>query len=271
MIQMNREEIINVLNQYAFNKDEFMILSGASLVLQGVKETTSDIDITTTESFYTHLLNTYPCVLEKKIGDDSVWFIDNIINFSTNYYGKIEYIECDGYQVQTVASVLKLKESLNREKDKADIEKIHLSKYMNQDMKNPRYLFHGSPILLTTIEKRQSHDSKQQLTNVDHAVFLTSSFLLATAYSFKDKIKEASQGLKWNFEINHSGNIPIMIMENVNVNNDISGYVYVFENDGSFQNEPLGSLQYKSYKNLTPISVLPVVYQDYKSYYEIKN
>ena len=30
---------------------------------------------------------------------------------------------------------------------------------------------------------------------------MTSSFIIASAYAFKDKIKEMSEGLKWNFEI----------------------------------------------------------------------
>ncbi|MBS7020870.1 MAG: hypothetical protein KH135_03235 [Firmicutes bacterium] len=123
---MNREEILKILDNYQFNPKEFVILSGASMVLQGMKEKTTDIDITTTDSLYKQLLNTYSCVLEKKVGMHSVWFIDNVINFSNHYYDTIEYIEYDGYQVQTLDSILKLKESLGREKDKEDIKKLRL-------------------------------------------------------------------------------------------------------------------------------------------------
>ena len=62
--------------------------------------------------------------LRKKIDNYSVWFIDDIINFSNHYYEKIEYIELFGYKVQTIDSVLKSKKELNRSKDKKDIQYI---------------------------------------------------------------------------------------------------------------------------------------------------
>ena len=53
-------------------------------------------------------------------------------------------------------------------------------------------------------------------------------------------------------------------MENVCVDDDIEGYIYIFVNDGSFVNEPIGSLQFKSFKNLKPVDALKIKYKDYK-------
>ncbi len=146
-----------------------------------------------------------------------------------------------------------------------------LEKYMEQDLKQPKYLFHGSPTLLDNVEIRKSHDSGGVEHNIDVAVFLTPSFLMATAYSFKDKIKELSsnRGLEYDFTISNYANFPIMIMDNVFIPENLEGYVYVFEYDIKYKNDPIGSLQYKSYSDLKPVDILKINYDDFKSFYEI--
>ena len=105
----NKENILKTLNKYNFDSQNYIVISGAALVLQNVKEYTSDIDITVSNELYNQLLKKYSCTFEKEIENYNVWFIDNIINFSNHYYEKIEYIELFGYKVQTIKSVLKLK------------------------------------------------------------------------------------------------------------------------------------------------------------------
>jgi len=147
---------------------------------------------------------------------------------------------------------------------------MDIREYIFQDENNPKYLFHGSPKKIDVLEKRQSHDSDNNPNNIDNAVFLTSSFITATAYAFKDSIKEASKDLSYDFNINNYGEIPIMVMENVIIPENLEGYIYVFEKDDSFENVPIGSFQYKSHSNLKPNKVLKVNYKDYKNNYKIK-
>lgn len=71
-----------------------------------------------------------------------------------------------------------------------------MKEYINNDLFAPKYLFHGSPKFLKTIEQREAKDSSGNFENEDFAVFLTSSFLVATAYAFKDQIKKLSDGKK---------------------------------------------------------------------------
>ena len=61
-----------------------------------------------------------------------------------------------------------------------------LEEYLNQDINNPKYLFHGSPKLLTKLEPRLSHDSDGNEMNIATAIFLFPSFLKSTPYAFKD-------------------------------------------------------------------------------------
>ena len=67
-----------------------------------------------------------------------------------------------------------------------------LEEYLNQDINNPKYLFHGSPKKLDVLVSQESHDSKGNFNNLATAVFLFPSFLKATPYAFKDTIKKLS-------------------------------------------------------------------------------
>ena len=52
----NKENILKTLNKYNFDSQNYMVISGAALVLQNVKEYTSDIDITVSNELYNQLL-----------------------------------------------------------------------------------------------------------------------------------------------------------------------------------------------------------------------
>ena len=145
-----------------------------------------------------------------------------------------------------------------------------MDNYIGNSLTNPKFLFHGSPKRLEVIEQRQAHDSNGTKENEDYAVFMTSSFIIASAYAFKDKIKEMSEGLDWNFEIgrdDNTGQISV-IMDNVNVDDELEGYIYVFDYDNSYTHEG-SSIQYKCHKNVVPIDVVSIKFKDFKNYYYI--
>ena len=123
-MKLNKNAILKILREYNFDSQDYIIIGGASLVLQNVKEYTSDIDIAVSNNLYKKLIKKYKCQFEKNIDNYDIWFIDSIINFSNHYYEEIEYIEIFGYKVQTIDSVLELKKNLNRLKDKKDIKNI---------------------------------------------------------------------------------------------------------------------------------------------------
>lgn len=141
-------------------------------------------------------------------------------------------------------------------------------KYINNDLNNPKYLFHGSPIKLDIIKQRHSHDSNNNKENIDYAVFLTSSFIIASAYAFKDKIKELSDGLDWNFEIGNDENGIFINMENVVIDDNIEGYIYVFPFNDAYDHVK-GSIQYKCHENIVPIDIVKIKFSDFKDYYTI--
>ena len=133
MKKYNREDIFDILNSYNFDKNEYIVLSGSSMVAHGVKDTTRDIDISVSKKLYNKLLKDYNCTLEKRDDKNNVniYYIDDVINFSTNFYNKDTEI-IDGIRFQTLDSIVKMKKEFNRDKDIADIERINT--YLNQNM-----------------------------------------------------------------------------------------------------------------------------------------
>jgi len=125
---MTKEDIINLLKQYNLNSHKYIVISGAAMVLYGLKEKTADVDIAVDKEYYEYLLNNYNCTFDK-INEYGVkvYFIDNIINFSTTYYDS-NFIIIDNIKVQSIEDILILKQKLNREKDKKDITLIKKNK-----------------------------------------------------------------------------------------------------------------------------------------------
>ena len=131
MIDMNREEIIEKLKEYNFDKNKYIVISGAAMVLLGIKDKTHDIDIAVKEDYKDYLVDNYNVTFDRMNEyNEPVYFIDNIVNFAVTYYTDIkEYVS--GIPVQNVNDILKLKKGLNREKDKTDIEKLEEYKRLN--------------------------------------------------------------------------------------------------------------------------------------------
>lgn len=123
---MKKIDIFMTLEKYNLNKEEYIILSGAVLVIFGVKNETHDIDLAVSDQLYKYLEANYNCIVDQY--DDeykaNVYLIDNVINFGPKYFNEIEYEYYDGYKIQTLESIIKLKKDLGREKDFDDLKKI---------------------------------------------------------------------------------------------------------------------------------------------------
>lgn len=127
---MNKEEILTLLNRYPLPKEEFIVISGAAMVLLGIKEETNDIDIAVSSKLFKRMLEQYDCKFEKTDQfNNKIYFIDDIINFGQNYYD-VDYLIYQKYQVQTPQAIKVLKKNLNRAKDQKDIALI--DKYLKE-------------------------------------------------------------------------------------------------------------------------------------------
>ncbi len=125
-MKLNKDKIIEILNSHHFDTNNYIVISGAAMVLYGIKDDTDDIDIAVTDEYFKYLLNNYNCTFERvNEFNHEVYFIDHLINYAVDYYSD-NYNVINGIHVQTYEDLIKLKEFLHRDKDKKDIKKIEL-------------------------------------------------------------------------------------------------------------------------------------------------
>ena len=125
---MVKNDIINILKKYNFDNDKYLVISGAAMVLLGIKSETSDIDIAVTYDYYQYLLDNYNCKFER-INEYGalVWYIDEVINFSISYFSD-KCVWVFDIPVQIPEEILELKCKLKRDKDK--IDSLLIKKYI---------------------------------------------------------------------------------------------------------------------------------------------
>lgn len=122
---MNKQVIFERLSNLDLDKNKYIIISGASLVAQGVIETTPDIDLACPKEYYDSLnWSTKIGAFGKEIKYKSDFEI------SENLFMPNDTIVINGYRFLTIEKCLEIKLALNREKDKKVIAK--LKKFLNK-------------------------------------------------------------------------------------------------------------------------------------------
>ena len=118
---MNKEEILKKLEELELDKEKYIIISGASLVLQEIIETTSDIDLSCSDSYYEKV------DWDKKIGNlgKEIKYND-VFEISNNLYDEENIVEVNGYKLMNLELCLELKKKMNNSKNKKIIEKLDL-------------------------------------------------------------------------------------------------------------------------------------------------
>ena len=146
---------------------------------------------------------------------------------------------------------------------------IELEELKNQDIFNPKYLFHGTAHEIEKIECNRSTDNMNK-DNEEKAIFLTSSIFTAAAYAFSRKLKEIND--YYSFSMNNDGKLPAMTLEVENLPEDLFGYIYIFEKDSDMiKGNYHYTTQYKCYHDLIPQKVVKVNYKDFEDYFERRN
>ena len=117
-VDMNKEEFIAKLEEIGWPREEFAILSGGSLLMRGLRETTADLDLCITKRLAEEI-KLYDSPKDEK-GLYSPY--ENVQ--ATDDFGRVEYDLVDGYQCETLESVLEFKRRMGRPKDLKDIKRI---------------------------------------------------------------------------------------------------------------------------------------------------
>lgn len=124
---LGKEKITALLKEAAFDRNEYWVVSGAAMVLHGIKDATRDIDLGCTSPMADHLEREgYPVEILQD-GSRKIVFSDTIELFENWLAGDVVLLE--GLPAVSLEGLLNMKEALGREKDLEDIRLIkeHLS------------------------------------------------------------------------------------------------------------------------------------------------
>lgn len=145
---MNKKEIINKLDKLSLNKEEYIVIGGASLVLQGVIDESSDIDLSCTTDCYDKI----DWKTKEGYFKTEIKYFD-VFEIGTNFYDleDIQYI--NGYRVMGLSSCLKLKRLENKKKDKKVIEKLDLELCLRDNYRYERELRKTGVTLIAGVDE----------------------------------------------------------------------------------------------------------------------
>ena len=145
---MNKEEILKKLKKLVLNKKDYIILSGASLVLQDIIEETNDIDLSCPLDIYNNLN------WDEKIGAfDNIIKYNDVFEISSNLYDKDNIVLINGYQCMNLEKCLEVKRMLNRPKDKKIIEKLDLILAKDDNYRYERELINKGIKLIAGVDE----------------------------------------------------------------------------------------------------------------------
>ncbi len=126
---MKKIELLNLLKELNFPKDEYYVLSGASLVLRGIKEEANDLDLCISAKLFNQIKDKFNLTDERKnecgfykINDNLEIVVDKKENFKMEIGEK--------YNLENLQTILDFKIKRNKPKDKDDIENI--KKYLEK-------------------------------------------------------------------------------------------------------------------------------------------
>lgn len=115
---MDKNEYIKFLQKLNLPKNEYIILSGGSLLMRGIRKTTADLDLCISDKL-AEQIDLYHMPKDEKgfyCPCKNVQMMNNYNNF------KFDIV--DGYQCETLKSILDFKRQMSRPKDLVDIAKI---------------------------------------------------------------------------------------------------------------------------------------------------
>ncbi|MDO4283655.1 MAG: hypothetical protein Q4D02_08485 [Clostridia bacterium] len=120
---MNKTELLNLLNELNFPKDEYYVLSGASLVLRGIREKAGDLDLCISNELFENIKEKYNLTEDKK-NDCGFYRISDSLEVVVNKKENFKMEMKNDYNLEDLNVILDFKLKRNAPKDQKDIENI---------------------------------------------------------------------------------------------------------------------------------------------------
>ncbi len=118
---MKKEEIIEKLKTLSLDKNKYIVIDDASLVLQGIIDEAIKIELVCDKEYYEEIS------WNSKIDFSNIEVkYNDVFEISCFPKDKINIIDYNGYQLMDIEECLNLKQKRNNKKDKKTIEKIDL-------------------------------------------------------------------------------------------------------------------------------------------------
>ena len=120
---MKKAEMIEKLKAFPYDPAEYWVITGGAMVLYGIREESSDIDLGCTAGLANQLEQ--EVYLYKVTDDGNRWFKlgEDIEVFENWLFDTVDHV--DGIPVISVQGLIEMKKDLGREKDLRDIALIN--------------------------------------------------------------------------------------------------------------------------------------------------
>ena len=119
---MNKDEYKKKLDALEFDKERYCIISGGTMLLYGLKETTEDIDIKVRPDYFEELKTRFK--FKKSPKYPYLWELNSETEVAVLDYDDSDVVIVDGYPVESLELQLKWMLEQKREKDQKKIEVI---------------------------------------------------------------------------------------------------------------------------------------------------
>lgn len=125
---MKKIELLNLLKELNFPKDEYYVLSGASLVLRGIRKEANDLDLCISEELFNEIKDKYN-LAEGNKNECGFYKINDNLEIVVNKKEDFKMELGEKYNLEDLQTILDFKIKRNKPKDTEDIENI--KKYLH--------------------------------------------------------------------------------------------------------------------------------------------
>ena len=127
---MNIEQLLDLLKELNLPKDEYYVLSGASLVIRGIREQAGDLDLCISRELFEQIKDKYNLTEDKK-NECGFYHINDSLEVIVNEKENFNMEVCEPYNLEDLNTILEFKIKRNKPKDQVDIERIQ--KYLKEN------------------------------------------------------------------------------------------------------------------------------------------
>lgn len=184
---MKKNEIIKRLESLNLDKTQYWVIAGGAMVLHGLRDETSDIDLGCTKRLADELIRRGYAAALMKDGTRRITFAEDIEIFEEWIFDKIVMLE--DIPVISLNGLLEMKKDLGREKDLRDMKLIEEFLQTNKVAKNVIHIFGASGSGTSTLGKKTSELWGYTWLDTDDYFWLPTNPPFTTKREVKERVR----------------------------------------------------------------------------------